>query len=603
MDAEQKGDSPKPTAVAIDPDDEAAATKIWAVYVGEAEKYDKALVESWKSDMEGILIFAGLFSASLTAFLIESYKTLNRDSGDVTVQLLSQISQQLAASADGSIFSIPTAPPSSFTPSPSSLVCNALWFLSLGLSLTCALVATLLEQWARDFLHRSEIRSAPVIRARIFSFLYYGLKRFNMHMVVEVIPLLLHASLIFFFAGLVAFLIPVNIAMTVVAAAILALVAGVYCILTFLPLRYLDSPYRTPLSGIFWRLSRHVEILWHRRHSDLESGAKADPTKDETVVEAISRQAMAPSDQRAARDERALIWTVKSLSDDEELEPFVEAIPDILWGPGWRREVYSDHFRALVHNPDVHLYGRIQGLLDSCEADLLSLEVQKRRQIACYKAMWAVATLFESHILEFPPSPPSFYVDDLDVSHYASSACALMRYNEFKPIHSRLTDLGASLITQHNQLDLAPVISYLGSLRHEGNYQWIIDHDATVKAYLDDPQGKPALVMVAKFSKIIAQLSTEIPHQIIFDYMSEAAQLNSLPYHWIETIRLMRPLQYDFSHVKESLERSLDTVVSIQLRKLNTKELEWADEITRRLCSFWRPDDPTVPIPWVSYYI
>jgi hypothetical protein len=32
-------------------------SKLWAVYVSEAEKYDKSLVESWKSDMEGVLIF------------------------------------------------------------------------------------------------------------------------------------------------------------------------------------------------------------------------------------------------------------------------------------------------------------------------------------------------------------------------------------------------------------------------------------------------------------------------------------------------------------------------------------------------------------------
>ncbi|KAJ7691181.1 hypothetical protein B0H17DRAFT_846234, partial [Mycena rosella] len=67
----------------------------WAIYVLEAEKYDKTLVESWKSDMEGMLIFAGPFSASLTAFLIESYKTLNADFGDTTVKLLSQILAQL----------------------------------------------------------------------------------------------------------------------------------------------------------------------------------------------------------------------------------------------------------------------------------------------------------------------------------------------------------------------------------------------------------------------------------------------------------------------------------------------------------------------------
>ncbi|KAJ7455591.1 hypothetical protein FB451DRAFT_1564985 [Mycena latifolia] len=218
---EEKG--PAPPRNTDDPSEEAAAAKLWAVYVSEAEKYDKALVESWKSDMEGMLIFAkaGLFSASLTAFLIESYKTLNPDSGDTTVKLLTQISLQLTASANRSMLQLPDSTP--FTPPAASLVCNGLWFISLGFSLTCALIATLLEQWARDFLHKADMRSAPVIRARVYSYLYYGLKRFNMHTVVEIIPLLLHASLLFFFAGLVAFLIPVNVVMTAITGVLLSL--------------------------------------------------------------------------------------------------------------------------------------------------------------------------------------------------------------------------------------------------------------------------------------------------------------------------------------------------------------------------------------------
>ncbi|KAJ6521101.1 hypothetical protein DFH09DRAFT_865547, partial [Mycena vulgaris] len=64
-------------------------------YVSGAEKYDKSLVENWKSNMEGILIFTGFLSASLTAFIIEGYKALIPDSGDNTVQLSSQISQRL----------------------------------------------------------------------------------------------------------------------------------------------------------------------------------------------------------------------------------------------------------------------------------------------------------------------------------------------------------------------------------------------------------------------------------------------------------------------------------------------------------------------------
>ncbi|KAK7018901.1 hypothetical protein R3P38DRAFT_2633176 [Favolaschia claudopus] len=236
--------------------DDAAAAKIWAVYAGEAEKYDKGLVQSWKSDMEGMLIFAGLFSAVLTAFLVESYKTLNRDPEDLTVLLLTRISEQIVASAIGSASAIPL--PLNFDndpgPTRAALACNALWFLSLNLelSLSCALIATLLEQWAREFLHKTDIHSAPLIQARIFSFLYYGLRRFNMHAIVDVILLLLHLALLLFFSGLVAFLIPVNTAIAIIAAAMLFVVATAYSILTVFPLRYLDNPYRTPLTGVFW---------------------------------------------------------------------------------------------------------------------------------------------------------------------------------------------------------------------------------------------------------------------------------------------------------------------------------------------------------------
>ncbi|KAJ7862525.1 hypothetical protein B0H13DRAFT_1543464, partial [Mycena leptocephala] len=92
-------------------------------YISEAENYDKELVESWKNNMEGMLIFAGLFAASLTAFRIESYKTLSADSSDTTDFLLTQISQQLAGAANGTTFV--TTPPS-FTPTAASVICNVL---------------------------------------------------------------------------------------------------------------------------------------------------------------------------------------------------------------------------------------------------------------------------------------------------------------------------------------------------------------------------------------------------------------------------------------------------------------------------------------------
>lgn len=87
---------------------------------------------------------AGLFSASVTAFIIESYAGLSPDPSQQTIALLQQISQQLNGSPPQSQASTSD----SFSPTSSTLRVNALWFLSLCLALTCALAAILVQQWS-----------------------------------------------------------------------------------------------------------------------------------------------------------------------------------------------------------------------------------------------------------------------------------------------------------------------------------------------------------------------------------------------------------------------------------------------------------------------
>ncbi|KAJ6614059.1 hypothetical protein B0H10DRAFT_2221666 [Mycena sp. CBHHK59/15] len=259
---------------------------------------------------------AGLFSASLTTFIIESYKTLILDFSDSTIQLLAQISQQLAAAANGSHFQIPE--PTQFTPPTSSLVCNTLWFVSLGLSLTCAHIAMLLEQWARDFLHR--------------------LKRFGMHTVVDIIPLLLHGSLFLFFAGLVTFLLPINLRIVALAATVLVAVVVVYVLLTLFPLLYLDCPYHTPLSAASWHISQTCMSMWRRWHTTGESDSDALKSSNETIVEAMSNEATAECPTRTAREYRALVSTEALLSDTRHA---AGALAEVASGPGWEC-IYAD---------------------------------------------------------------------------------------------------------------------------------------------------------------------------------------------------------------------------------------------------------------------
>lgn len=109
-----------------------------------------------------IIVFhqSGLFSASVTAFIIEAYKNLLPNSTDITVTLLSQISLQIAAGSNGS-FVGPLTAPASFEPTSSALRVNAFWSISLILGLTSALGATLVQQWARAYFQTVERHRAP----------------------------------------------------------------------------------------------------------------------------------------------------------------------------------------------------------------------------------------------------------------------------------------------------------------------------------------------------------------------------------------------------------------------------------------------------------
>ncbi|KAG8927093.1 hypothetical protein FRC02_008458, partial [Tulasnella sp. 418] len=66
-------------------------TPFWEAYNDEAESYDKELIKEWASDLDALLIFAGLFAGVNTAFIIESHKNLSEDSGDINSLVLKNI--------------------------------------------------------------------------------------------------------------------------------------------------------------------------------------------------------------------------------------------------------------------------------------------------------------------------------------------------------------------------------------------------------------------------------------------------------------------------------------------------------------------------------
>ncbi|KAK7471166.1 hypothetical protein VKT23_002577 [Stygiomarasmius scandens] len=205
---------------------------------------------------------------------------------------------------------------------------------------------------------------------------------------VDAIPILLHISLFLFFGGLVAFLLPVNRLLTYVMAAVLVAFFAIYTTLTLLPLRYLNSPYRTPLSAVLWRFGNSFNRFLNRAHKLAH--------QEKSLVPAILEKSVQESAERDKRDLKAIDYTMRALADDEELLPFIEAIPDTLY--------YSDHpwfgaalqvknFKIFVHllesaDPDVNILSRI---LQFMSPRGMNQQLRARLSSSCPRALWLLA--------------------------------------------------------------------------------------------------------------------------------------------------------------------------------------------------------------------
>ncbi|KAH9010710.1 hypothetical protein EDB84DRAFT_1279575 [Lactarius hengduanensis] len=171
------------------------ANALWSLQLKEAMSHDAARIQSLKDDMNGVLIFAGLFSAALTSFLVDKIHDLQADPAQQmvyyqqqNVALLVQISQQVSAIAPQ--VSIPSTPLPTyvFDLNPSDVRVNAFWFMSLVFSISAALLATLVQQWVRDYMHVFQRYSNPLKSARLRQYLYEGVEGWYMPVVAESVP-------------------------------------------------------------------------------------------------------------------------------------------------------------------------------------------------------------------------------------------------------------------------------------------------------------------------------------------------------------------------------------------------------------------------------
>ncbi|CUA70954.1 Mediator of RNA polymerase II transcription subunit 12 [Rhizoctonia solani] len=246
VDAPQEFDEP---GKELDPD-----AQVWKTYVREADQVDEEMVDGWNKyvSMDVILIFAALFSAISTAFVIESYKNLKQDPADASSQTLLTISQTLLLIANGSqsSSSTPISAPETpaFAASAKDICVNVLWFLSLSLSVAVSLISMLAKEWCLEFMAGRTGPAGAQVRRRQQR--WDGLVKWRMKGVIVTLPSLIHLSLLLFAIGLCVFLWDVHFGVAIPVIVVTTIAASAYFACTVVPFVYDFCPYGTVLSRI-----------------------------------------------------------------------------------------------------------------------------------------------------------------------------------------------------------------------------------------------------------------------------------------------------------------------------------------------------------------
>jgi hypothetical protein len=300
-----------------------------------------------------------------------SVQDLRPNSQDTSAFYLGNIYQVLA---DPNVTTPRTSIPSPiavqppFSPPRYAVWVNSLWFLSLVISFTCALLAMMLRQWAYRYTRFTQPeRCSLQKRARRRAFFADGVAKLHLQRAVDVLPALIHLYMFLFFAGLAIFLFNINDGVFVPVIWWIGLSLMVYGWVTVMPIFWLYSPCCTPLSPLIYRVLAFIAIAFGRLGSIFSAVSSHYHSR---TSGGILQAAEAAAQLAWDIDLGILMWTMDTVSEGYLSDEFFEAVPGFLNS-------------AMVGIPEINTSTRLSFVLqalDRCLCRTLSSGMVPERQ-------------------------------------------------------------------------------------------------------------------------------------------------------------------------------------------------------------------------------
>ncbi|KAG9010741.1 hypothetical protein FRB94_010019 [Tulasnella sp. JGI-2019a] len=211
----------------------------WSKYDTFADKFDGDMMARLNTNLDVLLIFAGLFSAVNTAFIVVALTALTANPVEETNVLIRLL---VLNAGNYTLTENDLSPP--FTPGPAAVRQNCTFLASLCCSLLAAAGAVLGKQWLQSYERTGQtgpMEQQAIRRTEKF----VGAENWGLRPVVETLATLLLISLALFFIALVDYLWTVNETVAIIVLAFAVLGGLLYILMIVLAAIFPTCPFQT----------------------------------------------------------------------------------------------------------------------------------------------------------------------------------------------------------------------------------------------------------------------------------------------------------------------------------------------------------------------
>ncbi|KAG2360011.1 hypothetical protein BDR07DRAFT_177173 [Suillus spraguei] len=394
----------------------------WVTYTREATDHDAEFLDKYQSDMDIVLIFAGLFSAVNTGFIVQMQSNLSPDPLSTTNVLLGMLLQ-----ATNSSFVPQSTQPYAPWQGPGSSVIwvQSLTYASLCASLLAALGAVLGKQWLSNFKRSG--RGTIDDRARQRQMKIDGLRAWHFDSVLQFLPSLLQISLLLFGIALSASMWTMSTTIAIIIITSTTLGFTFYLTIVLASLMAADCPFQTSGAITLRSLGRSVLHYYPSLQNHRRDFSKAClcfvlyiPFKIIYALNTISQQLTPSVTVAQPTDASCIRWIIELSSDPDTITTAANFVPEVEWPP-------ELEISTLLRQ----LFDTFIGCFENTyHGQLILVPPRRERAIACGKAFLHLYIERKSFLNpEDSPFPVATYNKDIRNSY--GYIQAIMRYHSF----------------------------------------------------------------------------------------------------------------------------------------------------------------------------